>query len=233
MPLFFYDYWYFIFLAPALLITFWATARVKIAFAHASKLRPSSGMSGAEAAAKILYAHGLNHVQIEPTNGFLGDHYDPKHKVLRLSPDVFAGRSIAAVGVAAHEAGHAIQDQESYAPLALRNMIVPLASIGSNLSFGLLFLGFIMSRMNLVYAGIALFSVVVLFQIINLPVEFDASKRARRVLVDNGIVAGGEEHEVAKVLNAAAMTYVAATLTAILTLVYYLWRAGLLGGNRR
>jgi Zn-dependent membrane protease YugP len=232
MPMMMFDPWYFIAIGPALLFTIYAQIKVKSAFARGHEIQPSSGMSGAEAAQAILHSVGLHNVRIEPVQGFLSDHYDPRHKVLRLSPEVYSGRSLAAVGVAAHEAGHAVQDQQAYAPLTLRNLIVPLAGIGSNLSWVLLFGGFFLQMMGLVYAGIILFGAVVLFQIVNLPVEFDASSRARRLLVDCGVVAVEQDKEVGRVLNAAAMTYVAAMLTAVLTLLYYLWRAGLLGGRR-
>jgi Zn-dependent membrane protease YugP len=230
--MFYFDPMYFLFLAPALLLGMWAQWRVKSAYAKASQLPARSGMTGAEAAYRILETHGLSGVAIEPTHGFLGDHYDPRHKVLRLSPDVYSGRSLASVGIAAHEAGHAIQDRVGYAPLKLRNGIVPLASIGSNLSWVLVIGGMAMQWMGLTLAGIGLFSLVVLFQLINLPVEFDASNRAKDVLVRQGIIAPAEEAGVRRVLSAAALTYVAATLTAILTLVYFLFRAGLLGGRR-
>lgn len=228
----FFDPMYFLILAPGLLLGIWAQWKVKSAFAKASKVPARSGMTGAEAAQRILAAQGLDHVDIEPTRSFLGDHYDPRHKVLRLSPAVYNGRSLAAVGVAAHEAGHAIQDRVGYAPLALRNGIVPMANVGSNLGFFVFFIGLVMQSTGLVLAGILLFSAVVIFQLINLPVEFNASSRAREVLVTNGIIASNEELAVARVLNAAAMTYVAATVTAILTLLYFLMRAGLLGGRR-
>ncbi len=228
----YFDPMYFLFLAPAMLLAGWASVRVKSTFARASELAPSSRMSGAEAAAHVLDAYGLRNVSIEPAQGFLSDHYDPRHKVLRLSPDVYQGRSLAAVGVAAHEAGHAIQDASSYGPLAIRNGLVPLAGIGSNFSWILLIIGFMLGSATWLWAGIALFSVTVLFQLINLPVEFDASKRARAILVQQGIVSPQEEPEVGRVLNAAAWTYVAATLTAILTLLYFLFRSGLLGGRR-
>ncbi len=231
MPMIF-DPMYLLAVAPAILLTIYAQIKVKSAFAKAHEIRPASGMSGAEAAEAILHSAGLHHVRIEPAQGFLSDHYDPRHKVLRLSPEVYQGRSLAAVGVAAHEAGHAVQDQQAYAPLTIRNLIVPMAGIGSNLSWVLLFGGFFLHIMGLVYAGIILFGAVVVFQIVNLPVEFDASSRARRLLVDCGIVAVDQDREVGRVLNAAAMTYVAAMLTAVLTLLYYLWRAGLLGGRR-
>lgn len=229
--MYYFDPMYFVYLLPGMALAGLASFKVKRALAHASQIRPSSGMTGAQAAARILEAHGLQHVGIEPTRGFLGDHYDPRHKVLRLTPEIYNGRTLAAVGVAAHEAGHAIQDAHHYAPLKFRNGLVPMASIGSSLSFVIIFLGAFVFQ-PFVLLGIGLFSLTVLFQLVNLPVEYNASSRARRVLVDNGIVAQSELAPVSKVLNAAAMTYVAATLTAILTLLYYLMRFGLLGGRR-
>ena len=226
-----FDPAYFLILAPGLLLAAWAQMKVKSAFAKASRVAARSGMTGAEAAHRILDANGLHNVGVEPVRGFLGDHYDPRHKVLRLSPDVYHGRSLAAVGVAAHEAGHAIQDGVGYAPLALRNGIVPMASVGSNLALITFFAGWIMGWGGLQIAAIVLFSAVVLFQLVNLPVELNASSRARAVLVNSGIIAPNEERGVGKVLNAAALTYVAATVTAILTLVYFLMQAGLLGGR--
>ncbi len=233
--MFYFDPLYFILLAPAMLLALWAQFRVKSAFARASEI-PTRGMSGAEAAARILRSYGLQRVTIEPAQGFLSDHYDPKEKVLRLSPDVYGGRSLAAVGVAAHEAGHAIQDAAGYGPLRLRNGIVPLAAVGGNLSMIIFIVGLALSStlvgQGLIWAGIILFSLTVVFQLINLPVEFDASKRARQLLVANGVVAADEDAEVGRVLNAAALTYVAATIGAILTLLYLLLRSGLLGGSR-
>jgi Zn-dependent membrane protease YugP len=152
--------------------------------------------------------------------------------MLRLSPDVYNGRSVAAAGVAAHEVGHAIQHAEAYAPLAVRNAVVPLAGFGSSIGMLLLFVGIGMALKTLAIVGCALFTMVVIFQIVNLPVEFNASSRAREVLLSNGLVTQQEDREIARVLNAAAMTYVAATITAILQLVYFLLRAGLLGGRR-
>jgi Zn-dependent membrane protease YugP len=156
---------------------------------------------------------------------FLGDHYDSRHKVLRLSPGVYHGQSLAALGIAAHECGHALQDAQRYGPLVVRNGIVPLANFGSNAAWLLIIGGFLMNWFGLVLAGIAAFSLVVLFQLINLPVEFNASSRAREILLNQGMVTVEEDQVVKKVLSAAAMTYVAATLTAILTLLYFLFRA--------
>ncbi len=223
---------YFIFVLPAIALAGWASIKVKTTMARASRIAPSSGMTGAQAAARILESNELHHVRIELTRGFLGDHYDPRHKVLRLTPEIYSGRTLAAVGVAAHEAGHAIQDARHYAPLKLRTGLVPMAPFGGNFAIIILFAGLLLHRPALMLVGIGLFSIMVLFQLINLPVEFNASTRARVVLVENGIVARSELAPVGKVLNAAAMTYVAATLLSILTLLYYLYRSGLLGGRR-
>ena len=223
---------YWMMLAPALLLSLLAQGLIRAAYAKAQRVPVRSGVTGAQAAAAILRAHGMEGVSIEMSRGMLSDHYDPRHRVLRLSPDVYAGRSLASVGIAAHEVGHALQHAHGYAPLKLRNGIVPLAAIGGDVSMLLLFLGVIMGMTGLVLAAIVLYSAVVLFQIVNLPVEFNASSRARRELVRIGLVDPDEDRPVGKVLNAAALTYVAATLTAILTLIYFLIRAGILGGGR-
>ena len=220
----FFDPVYFLYVGPAILLALWAQMKVKSAYAHASKIPARSGLSGAETAQRILNVHGISNVAIEPADSFLGDHYDPKHKVLRLSPDVYHGRSLASLGIAAHEVGHAIQDATAYGPLAFRSGLVPMASIGSNMSVGLIFAGIILGFTGLAVVGLALFGVVVLFQLVNLPVEFNASKRARQVLLANGMVTAEEDRVVGKVLSAAAMTYVAATITAIVTLLYYVSR---------
>jgi Zn-dependent membrane protease YugP len=228
----FFDPMYFLILAPGLLLAMWAQLRVQIAFSRAKQIRAQSGYSGAQAAAMLLQSAGISGVQIEPVEGFLSDHYVPGKRVLRLSPDVYAGRSLAALGVAAHECGHAMQEARRYPLLILRNSLVPVAGIGSNLSWIIIMAGFLLHAAGLIYVGIAAFSVTVVFQLVNLPVEFDASRRARIALVDAGLVTTEEDTTVAKVLNAAALTYVAATLTAVLTLIYFLLRSGLLGGRR-
>jgi len=218
----FFDPLYLIMVAPALLLAMWAQAKVRSAYDAASRVRPSSGLNGAETARRILQIHGIQNVSVEAIQSFLGDHYDPRDKVLRLSPDVYNGRSLAALGIAAHEVGHAIQDAKQYAPLVIRNGIVPLASMGSGFSFILIIAGIIIQSMHwLAVVGLALFGAVVLFQIINLPVEFDASRRARAILLNNGMITTDEDEVVGKVLNAAAMTYVAATLTALLQMLYF------------
>jgi Zn-dependent membrane protease YugP len=178
-------------------------------------------------------------VRIQPVHGHLTDHYDPGAKMLRLSEGVYGGRSLAALGIAAHEAGHAIQDARHYGPLMVRNFMVPLANFGSRAAWFIIIAGFVLAWLHqfflgktLVYVGIGAFSLTVLFQLVNLPVEFDASRRARIALQDTGLVTAEEDRTVRKVLNAAALTYVAATLTSLLTLLYYLFRAGLLSRSR-
>lgn len=212
---------YFLFVAPALLIGLWAQFRVHATFAEAERV--VAPMTGAQAARIVLDSAGLESVGIEPVEDFLSDHYDPRSKALRLSPQVFQGQSIAAVGIAAHEAGHAIQDAQRYAPLVVRNAAVPLAAFGGGVSWILILLGAMIST-SLLWAGIAAFTGVVFFQLANLPVEFDASLRAKEQLATLGIVGWPEQKYVCQVLDAAAWTYVAGTLQAILTLAYLLFR---------
>jgi Zn-dependent membrane protease YugP len=223
---------YFLILAPGMLLAMWAQFRVKSAYGQASRIPARSGYSGAQTAAALVQSARIPPVQIEPVQGFMSDHYVPGKHVLRLSPEVYSGHSLAALGIAAHETGHAMQDAGRYPLLVLRNGLVPLASIGSNFSWIVMVAGYFLQLAGLVYLGIAAFSLTVLFQLINLPVEFDASRRARVALLDTGLVTQEEDVVVAKVLNAAALTYVAATLTSILTLIYFLLRSGLLGGRR-
>lgn len=218
-------------MAPALILGAITQGMVKSAFARASEMGTRRGWTGRDIAQAILDANGIHGVAIEPVQGYLSDHYDPKQKVLRLSPQVYGGRSIAAAGVAAHEVGHAIQDAKGYAPLAIRNAVVPVASIGSGFGILLAMIGFAFVGQWLGMIGVALFTMVVIFQVVNLPVEFNASSRARQTLLANGLVTPEEDLEVKKVLNAAAMTYVAATITAILTLLWLLIRSGVLGGR--
>jgi Zn-dependent membrane protease YugP len=218
------DFNYFLYLAPAILLGLWAQMRVESAFAQAE--REPAPLSGAAAARAILDSAGLRAVAIEPVQGFLSDHYDPTAKVLRLSPHVYGERSMAAVGIAAHEAGHALQDAQRYAPLVLRSLAVPAASFGGGVSSILIIAGFLMSLKSLILLGIVAFSAVVAFQLINLPVEFDASRRAKNQLDSLGIVPAAEQVYVHKVLDAAAWTYVAGTLQAIMTLLYYVMHFG-------
>jgi Zn-dependent membrane protease YugP len=230
LAFFYFDPMYFVFVGPAMLLAMWAQWRVHSTYARTSRIGSRSNLSGAETAQEILDTYGVRDVGIEPVQSFLGDHYDPKQKMLRLSPDVYHGRSLAALGIAAHEVGHALQHADHYAPLKLRNGLVPLASIGSNISILLVIVGVLLSMTPLAIVGLALFGTVVLFQLVNLPVEFNASRRARAILLEQRIVTTDEDPEVGRVLNAAAMTYVAATITAIFTLLYY---AFLVFGGRR
>jgi uncharacterized protein len=226
-----FDPLYFVFLAPGILLALWAQFKVQSAYARAQQVPARSGASGAEAAEAVLHEGRVPGVRIEPTEGVLSDHYVPGQRVLRLSRDVYAGRSLASLGIAAHEAGHAMQDARGYPLLVVRNLMVPLASIGGSVSWVLIMLGVVLSSLMLVKVGILAFGTTVLFQLVNLPVEFDASRRARAALVEGGLVSPEEDMEVKRVLDAAALTYVAATLSSVLTLLYFLFRAGLLGGR--
>lgn len=223
-----FDPWYFLFIGPALLLGLFAQWRVKSSFSQMSEV--PARMSGAQAARRMLDDGGLQSVGIEQVGGHLSDHYDPRAKVLRLSPDVYNGRSMAALGVACHEAGHAFQDAKQYAPLVIRNMAVPVANFGGGTGAMMAMFGIILGFEPLLLLGIILFSGVVFFQVVNLPVEFDASSRAKQELVAHGIIAENELPFVSKVLNAAALTYVAGTLQAILTLAYFIFRYA--GSNR-
>lgn len=217
-----FDFHYLLFIAPAILLAMWAQFRIRSTYAQASQM-PAS-LSGAAAARHILNSAGLTDVQIEQIEGELSDHYDPRDKVLRLSGPVYQTASLAAVGIAAHEAGHALQDAKNYAPLTIRNAAVPMANFGSGFSLIVILIGAGIGLQQVVWAGILLFAAVVFFQLVNLPVEFDASARAKAQLVELGIVPPEEMVYVNRVLNAAAMTYVAATLQAVLTLIYYISR---------
>jgi Zn-dependent membrane protease YugP len=228
----FFDPLYFIIVGPALLLSIFAQIKVKSTFARYSKVASARGMDGAATASAILKAHGVTNVGVQRVGGFLSDHYDPRARVLRLSPDVHDGSSIASIGVAAHEAGHALQHADGYFPLQIRTLLVPVTQIGSWLAWPLLFIGLIMSAMSLVKLGIILFSGAVLFQLVTLPVEFDASRRAVAILGRQGILSGAELDGTRKVLSAAALTYIAAAAAAVLQLLYFLMRAGLLGGRR-
>ncbi len=209
---------------PALILGLWAQFKVRSAFSKYAQVPTSTRRSGAQIARQILDSSGLYNVQVERTEGFLSDHYDPRHRVLRLSPDVYDGASLAAAGVAAHEAGHALQHQQGYAMLKLRSAMVPTVQIGSWLGPIIFIVGFFLAGTigtSLAWLGLALFAAVALFALVTLPVEFDASNRAKRLLVAQNIVFPQEMGGVNAVLNAAALTYVAAAIQAISTLVYY------------
>ena len=223
-----FDPLYFVFLAPALLLMFWAQARVKGTF-HSGEQVPAA-LSGAAAARHILDSSGLYDVGIEETGGTLSDHYDPRAKVLRLSHGVYHGRNAAAVGIAAHEAGHALQDAQQYAPLVIRNAAVPAATFGGNIAGILLVIGLMLAFAGaklgtpIFVLGVLGYLAVLFFQVVNLPVEFDASNRAKALLSELHIVDADGGVAVRKVLNAAAWTYVAGTLQTLLTLAYFLFR---------
>jgi Zn-dependent membrane protease YugP len=212
---------------------------VRSAFNRYSKVPARSGMSGAEAAQRLLDRAGIRDVRIVPAHGYLSDHYNPGTKELALSEPVYNARSIAAIGVATHEAGHAIQHAHGYMPLGFRSAIVPLANIGSSIGYIVMMVGLTLMFVSstpvigkwVVAIGAALFSLLLLFQIITLPVEYNASARAKRLVVEAGIVGSDERTGINRVLNAAALTYVAAAISTLLTLVYFLIRAGLLGGR--
>ena len=199
----------------------WAQAKVKRTFAKWSQVPVRNGMTGAQAAAEVIRASGLPDVEIRPVEGRLSDHYDPRSRTLNLSADVGQASTVAALGVAAHEAGHAIQDARGYVPMRIRQTVVPVASIGSSLAFPLIVLGFILGSFGLVNVGLALFTAIVLFQLVTLPVEFDASRRALVALRDGGLLATDELDGAKQVLSAAAWTYVAAFVASVAQLLYF------------
>jgi Zn-dependent membrane protease YugP len=204
-----------------LLFGLWAQMRVKRTFAKYSKVAPRNGMTGAEAAAAVLRSSGLPNLQIRPVAGQLSDHYDPRNRTLNLSADVGGASSLAALGVAAHEAGHAVQDAKRYAPMRIRQALVPAATIGQSLWFIPVVLGLIIGLTGLVTIGLVLFAAIVLFQLVTLPVEFDASRRALVALQGQGLLATDEVPGARKVLNAAALTYIAGFVAALGQLVYF------------
>lgn len=216
----FFDPLYFVFALPALALGLWAQSKVKSNFRKYSKVGNLGRLTGAEAARRILDSQGLYEVQVEESRGFLSDHYDPRHKVLRLSRDVYQNQSIAAVGIAAHEAGHAIQDQTHYALLGFRTAIVPTVQIGSWLGPIMFFIGLFLVP-TLAWIGLGFFALTSVFTLVTLPVEFNASRRAKQLLVTQNILIQQELEGVNSVLDAAALTYVAATLQSLSTLAYY------------
>ncbi len=218
----FFDPLYVMFMLPALILATIATILTQTTFSRYSRVRASSGMTGAEAARALLSARGVSDVNIEVSRGFLSDHYDPRERTLRLSPQVYNSPTLAAIGVACHEAGHAIQHAEGYAPLALRSQLVPVTQLGSNLSFPIILAGFFLRAPFLVNLGLILFTAVVIFTLVTLPVEWNASARAKRYMIEAGIVRPQEAPAAAAVLNAAFLTYVASAITALLQLFYYL-----------
>ncbi|HWR01096.1 MAG TPA: zinc metallopeptidase [Chlorobaculum sp.] len=222
--MFFLDPAYLLFAGPPLLLGIWAQFKVKSAFKKYSQIPTQSGITGAQAASRLLSRGGLGNVGVEMTSGMLSDHYDPRSKILRLSEEVYSYPSIASVGVAAHEAGHALQDKTGYYPLAIRSAMVPVVSIGSSLGPIIFMVGLFLSGTlgsSLAWVGLLLFAGTALFAVVTLPVEFDASRRAKELLVSQGIVSQVEMKGVNAVLDAAALTYVAAAAQAIMQLLYY------------
>lgn len=236
--MYFDPYYLLLVLLPGMLLSGAASWLVKTRFNKYSQVTTRNGYTGAQAAQKLLDNAGIRDVRVVPARGFLSDHYNPVSKELALSEPVYNSHSVAAVGVATHEAGHAIQHARGYWPMFVRSAIVPLANIGSQFGYLTMFGGLILMSMSptlgkwVLLAGVALFSMVLLFQVITLPVEFDASNRAKRLVVESGIISDSERVGVDKVLNAAAMTYIAAAISTALTLLYFLMRSGILGGRR-
>jgi uncharacterized protein len=232
---------YLIMMVPAFVLSLVATLLTRGTFKKYSTVPASSGLTGAQAAERMLHSQGVFDVKIERIEGFLSDHYDPTKKVLRLSPDVYDSNSLSAIGVACHESGHAIQHARAYAPLALRTALVPLAQFGSVASYWIIMAGFVLmsfhglvnpgTAMTLLKVGIVCFSATVAFTLVTLPVEWDASHRAKAHMVSSCIVGPGQEVAAGRVLNAAFLTYIAGAVSSVLTLIYFLLRAGLLGGR--
>jgi hypothetical protein len=227
-----FDPMYFLFIVPGLALSLWASFKVKRTFNRYSQVPSRSGRTGAEAARLLLDGAGISDVRIVRSHGMLSDHYNPLTKTLALSEPVHDSTSVAAIGVATHEAGHAIQHARKYAPLWVRSALVPTASIGSSVGYVVMLGGLFLSSQNMVLVGAILFSAVLLFQVVTLPVEFNASARAKALVLEHGIVTVQEQQGVSRVLNAAALTYVAAAVSTLLTLLYFLWRSGLIGGRR-
>lgn len=221
----FLDPTYILIMLPALLFSMWASFKTKSAFKKYSKVRVMSGQTGAQAAQTLLDRAGITDVEVKPIRGMLSDHYNPMTKTLALSEGVYGQNSVSAVGVACHEAGHAIQHARGYKPMWLRSILVKPASIGSNFGIYAIIIGLVIGATGLFKIGIILFAAAVAFQLVTLPVEFDASARAKRLAAEYGIVTEQERAGVNKVLNAAAMTYVAAAAASVLQLLYWISRA--------
>jgi Zn-dependent membrane protease YugP len=235
--MFFFDPLWFLIMIPPLIFMIYAQARVNSAFNKYSKVANSRNITGAEAAVKLLDSNGLSNIKVEEVKTRLGDHYDPSKKVLRLSPAVANTPSVAALGIVAHEVGHAVQDKVGYSYMRFRTSLVPAANLGSTLGYVFVILGFLLSvfgaafGMTVVWIGVFLFSLAVIFSLVTLPVEYNASNRARQMLRSTGLVVDQEYDGASAVLSAAALTYVAATLQAVAQLFYFVMLA--LGGNRR
>lgn len=230
----FYDFNYWIFMIPAIILMMIAQYYVSSTYRKWSKVGNRSRLTGAEAAQRLIQAGRLYDVRVEGVSGNLSDHYDPRQKVLRLSQGVYQNRSVAAVAIAAHELGHAMQDNEQYFPLKIRSALVPAVNIGSTLGWILILVGIFLQMTGLAWLGVIIFAGGALFALVTLPVELNASARAKQLLVQTGIIVGREEQEgVNKVLNAAAFTYIAALLTSVMQLFYFVSLVGGMGGRRR
>lgn len=229
----FMDPMYMLMMVPAILLALAAQGLVKYTFGKYSKIRSYSGMTGAQAAERMLRANGIYDVTIEQTHGFLADHYDPAKKCLRLSEEVYQSNSLAAVGIACHEAGHAMQHAENYAPLFLRTTLVPVTQASSMFAFYVFLAGMMFSIKPLLLVGCGMFAVAFLFSVVTLPVEWNASARAKQHILMAGVISPNQEEDAAKVLNAAFLTYLAGAISSLMTLLYFLMRSGLLGDDRR
>lgn len=230
----FYNPTYFMFMIPAFLLMMAVQWYVKSAYSKWSQVAARSRMTGGQAAERLIRSSGLSEVQVETVSGNLTDHYDPRSKVLRLSPGVYQGASVASMAIAAHELGHAMQDREDYLPLRFRAAIVPMVNIGSYLGWIFIIIGMLLRLTELAWLGVAVFAGGAIFALATLPVELNASARAKRMLVESGLIVGDDEQRgVNNVLNAAAMTYVAALITAVLQLLYYAMMVLGMGGRRR
>jgi len=226
-----FDQWWWL-MFPGLLLGIYAQIKLSSTYRKYMQIGNSRGLTGAQAAREILDEAGLRQMPVEEVGGHLTDHYDPTKKALFLSSENYHGNSIAAVGVSAHEAGHALQHKAAYAPLKLRMMLVPATQFASTAVYGIFFASFLFGLAKLAWIAVGVFGVITLFQIVTLPVEFNATARAKKLIVDYGIVTPYEREGVDRVLDAAALTYVAAAVSTLLTLLYFLFRSGLLGGRR-
>lgn len=224
MPYLFYDYYYIILVIPAMILAIIAQAKVKSTYAKYAKIGNSRSITGAYAAQAVLTHYGIRDVRIEQVSGKLSDHYDPKAKVIRLSSEVYSGTSIAAVGIACHEAGHAAQHAENYVPIKVRNSLVPVCNIGSTLGIPLALIGFALGFEPLVTVGLVLYAAISVFHLVTLPVEFNASRRAISVIDATNLLYDDETGGAKKVLKAAAMTYVASTIVALANLLRFVLR---------
>lgn len=230
--MFYFDPLYLIFMIPAMILAGIATAKTKSAFNKYSRIASCTRLTGAQAARRMLDQNGLHDVEIRRARGFLSDHYNPANRTLNLSPDVYDSPSLSAIGVACHEAGHALQHAHGYVPLQIRSSLVPITQFSSYGAYLFILLGMFMQSMTIATAGVWLFAIGFVFALITLPVEWDASTRAKRQMVTDGIVFPSEANDAGKVLDAAFLTYVAAAVSALLTLLYYMMRLGLIGGRK-